>query len=82
MTIQLNVLEKSNVIHVKSPMVMYIHYFQLPNHTSFEGLFFKRSFKILKSMEETTINETQSTLQSTLFLTGIEITYFEKYSSV
>lgn len=56
MTTQLNVLEKSNVIHVKTPMVMYI---QLQNHTSFEGLIFKRSFKIVKSMNETTINETQ-----------------------
>lgn len=50
---------KSNVIHLKSPTVMYIHYFQLPNYTSFEGLFFKRSFKIVKSMKETAINETQ-----------------------
>lgn len=59
MTTQLNVLEKSNIIHVKTPMVTYIHYLQLQNHTSFEGLIFKRSFKIVKSMNETTINETQ-----------------------
>lgn len=59
MITQLNVLENSNVIHVKPPMVMYIHYLQLQNHTSFEGLFFKRSFKIVKSMKETTINKTQ-----------------------
>lgn len=59
MTTQLNVFEKSNVIHVKTPMVMYIHFLQLQNHTSFEGLIFKRSSKIVKSMNETTINETQ-----------------------
>lgn len=58
-TTQLNVLENSNVIHVKTPMVMHIHYLQLQNHTSFVGLFFKRSFKIVKSMKETTINKTQ-----------------------
>lgn len=57
LTTQLNVLQNSNVIHVKTPMVMYIHYLQLQNHTSFEGLFSKRSFKIVKSMKETTINE-------------------------
>lgn len=40
MTTQLEVLEKSIVIHVRSPMVMYIHFLQLQNHTSFDGLSF------------------------------------------
>lgn len=38
MTTQLDVLEKSNVRHVISLMVMYVHYLQ--NHTSFDGLSF------------------------------------------
>lgn len=40
MTTQLDVLEKSNVLHVISLMVMYVHYLQLQNHTSFDGLSF------------------------------------------
>lgn len=40
MTTQLKVLKKSIVIHVRSPLVMYIHYLQLQNHTSFDGLSF------------------------------------------
>lgn len=71
-TTQLNVLENSNVIHVKTPMVMYKHYLQLQNHTSFVGWFFKRSFKIVKSMKETTIKKNTIKMQSTFFLTGIE----------
>lgn len=68
MTTHLNVLGKSNVIYVKSPMIMYIHYLKLPNHTSFEGLFFTRSFIKVKSMKGTTITETQLECNQHFFL--------------